>query len=95
MEYSSVQPLDGDMFAARLCAEVNNLIYIYNLYSNGSETGAEMCVGQFEELQLPHVMGVEGVGVVLKSASENVPEGARLDGDFLLVLEHYEASQFP
>jgi len=51
VEYSSVQPLDGEMFN---------------------------CSGVFEKLQTPHVMGVEGVGVVLKSASETVPEGARI-----------------
>ena len=50
MEYSSVQPLDGDMFAARL--------------SLLRRVWAEMCAGQFEDLQLPHVMGVEGVGVL-------------------------------
>ncbi|CAK9018616.1 unnamed protein product [Durusdinium trenchii] len=51
VEYSSVQPLDGEMFN---------------------------CSGMFADLQLPHVMGVEGVGVVLKSASDHVPEGARI-----------------
>mmetsp|Transcript_16560 Transcript_16560/g.27437 ORF Transcript_16560/g.27437 Transcript_16560/m.27437 type:complete len:354 (-) Transcript_16560:56-1117(-) len=51
VEYSSVQPLDGEMFN---------------------------CSGAFEALQTPHVMGVEGVGVVLKSCSDTVPEGARI-----------------
>ncbi|CAJ1343342.1 unnamed protein product [Effrenium voratum] len=51
VEYSSVQPMDGDMFH---------------------------CCGAFSDLALPHVMGVEGVGVVLKSENQRLKEGARI-----------------
>ncbi|CAE7507525.1 unnamed protein product [Symbiodinium natans] len=48
------------------------------LHQRPPTIGAQNCSGRFAELELPHVLGVEGVGVVLKSRCESFQEGARI-----------------